>query len=169
VELSGPMRWWRREVIMYFLYTSRKPDLMLCTCFCVNEPWLCHYFYFIWLLSTILFCIRKQTGCILCWCKSYSYHCYIYITCLWCYFNFFWIDPVVLLFSIAFLCYSGILYKIVLKSIFLKCNNCLTLLQICTLFCWHMLISHLFVMHFPIIKGWYEVMIKFGMNYVHRL
>jgi hypothetical protein len=41
--------------------------------------WLCHYFYFICLLSTVLFYIHKQTGCILCWCKSYSYHCYIHI------------------------------------------------------------------------------------------
>jgi hypothetical protein len=43
------------------------------------------------------------------------------------------------------------------------------LLQICTLFHWHVFISHLFVMHFPIIKGWYEVMIKFGINYVPTL
>jgi hypothetical protein len=42
--LPGPMRWWRREIIMYFSYTSRKPDLMLYTCFSVHEPWLCHYF-----------------------------------------------------------------------------------------------------------------------------
>jgi hypothetical protein len=29
--MPGPLRWWRREVIMYFSYTLRKPDLMLCT------------------------------------------------------------------------------------------------------------------------------------------
>jgi hypothetical protein len=62
-DLPGPMRWWRREVIMYFSYILRKSDLMLFTCFSVHEPWFCHYFYFIWLLSTVLFSIEK-TDCL---------------------------------------------------------------------------------------------------------
>jgi hypothetical protein len=43
LESPGPMRWWRREVIMYFSYTLRKHDLMLFTCFSVHEPLILLY------------------------------------------------------------------------------------------------------------------------------
>jgi hypothetical protein len=46
-ELPWPIRWWRKEVIIYFSYILRKSDVMLFTFFSVHEPWLCHYFYFI--------------------------------------------------------------------------------------------------------------------------
>jgi hypothetical protein len=75
----------------------------------------------------------------------------------------------VLLFSTAFLCYNGILHKIVLKIIFLKCN--FSLCFIANVYC--VLFTHVHIAFVCYVFSYYERMckltMKFGINYVPKM